>query len=299
MRWQRAQLFRSLSLLQSSGVGLDRSLDLLGRQLPSGYPLLHAAAILRSGGSLAQALRESDGLFTSYHRALLQLGEKAGTLDDCFTYLAVHEESSERLRQKMISELTYPVLVLGCLLTMTFLMGPLLLSWSPATLLLLPLLALCRNQALRGLRSSGPARRLTKVWATARFLSCWGSTLRQGITLPVSLQLSAHASSEPDCRAAITRILEGLRAGCDLPECFRTSHYFSPLVAGTIAAGLECGSLDRLLTPLVELYEVELETSLKAVTALLCPLCMLLIGGLLMIFLVTSVAPLLHLAAGL
>ncbi|MBN9420234.1 hypothetical protein ABS71_17200 [bacterium SCN 62-11] len=299
MKWQRAQLFRSLSLLQSSGVRLDRALDLLGRQLPSGYPLLRAAAILRSGGGLAQALRDSDGLFSSYHQAVIQLGEKSGKLDDCFTYLAVHEESSQRLRQKIVAELTYPGLVFGCLLAMALVMGPLLLSWSPWILLLVPLLVACRVPAGRRLRASGPARRLAKVWATSHFLSCWGSLLQQGIALPMSLQLAAHASPEPECRAAVTRILEALRAGCDLPDCFRGCGYFSPLVVGTIAAGLECGSLDQLLKPLVDLYEVELETSLKAMTALLSPLCMLLIGGLLMLFLVTSVGPLLRLAAQL
>ena len=299
MRWERAQLFRSLSLLQASGVRLDRSLDLLGRQRKDGYPLLRAAAVLRCGGSLTAALRDSQGLFTSYHQAVLQLGEKSGNLDECFGYLAGHEESSERLRQKVVAELTYPGLVLACLLLMVSIMGPLLLGWSPWVLGLALLPALLAKPALRLAGRSAPVRRLQRVCATSRFLSCWASLLQQGIALPTSLQLAAHASDQPRCREAITQILEGLRAGGDLPECFRAESYFDPLVAGTIAAGLECGSLDRLLQPLVELYEVELENSLKALTALLSPLCMLLIGGLLMLFLLTSVAPLLRLAAQL
>lgn len=299
MRWQRAQLFRSLSLLQSSGVCLDRSMDLMGRQLQRGYALRRAAAVLRCGGSLAQALRDCDGLFTSYHQAVLQLGEKSGTLDDCFEYLARHEESSERLRQKVVAELTYPGLVLACLLMLGLLLGTTLLSWSYETLLLLPLLAGLRQPARAWIGRRGPLQRLRKVWATSRFLSCWGSLLAQGIPLTTSLQLAAHASPEADCRAALTSVLESLRAGGELPESFRNCGYFSPLVAGTIAAGLECGALDQLLKPLVELYEVELETSLKAVTALLSPLCMLIVGGLLMLFLFTSVAPLLRLAGQL
>lgn len=296
MKWQRAQLFRSLSLLQSSGVCLDRSLDLMGRQLESGYPLRRAAAVLRCGGSLAQALRDCDGIFSSYHQAVLQLGEKSGTLDDCFGYLADHEESSERLRQRVVAELTYPCLVFGCLLLMALLLGPTLLSWSPWILLAAPLLVWVRKPAWRWFQDRAPLRRLRKVWATSRFLSCLGRLLEQGIALPTSLQLAAHASPEPACRAAIMRILQGLQAGGELSECFRQCGYFSPMVAGTIAAGLECGSLDQMLRPLVQLYEVELETSLKAVASLLGPLCMLVIGGLLMLFLVTSVAPLLRLA---
>lgn len=298
MKWERAQMFRSLSLLQASGIRLDHSLDLVGRQLKHGYQLRRAASVLRCGGSLSQAIRESQGLFSSYHQAVIHLGEKSGNLDGCLEYLARHEETSTKLRQRIATELTYPLLVLAGLLSMVLVLAPLL------RLPLWPLgLAGAGLAALWWARSRlpvpGPWKRFRRTWATARFLSCWGSLLEQGIPMLTALQLSAHASPEVDCRAAVTRIQTSLRAGQDLPGCFRECAYFSPLVVGTIAAGLECGSLDQLLRPLVELYETELETNLRAVVALLNPICMLLVGGLLMIFLGTTVAPLLRLAAQL
>jgi type II secretory pathway component PulF len=298
MKWERAQMFRSLSLLQASGIRLDHSLDLVGRQLQHGYTLRRAASVLRCGGSLSQALRESQGLFCSYHQAVIHLGEKSGNLDGCLEYLARHEETSTKLRQKIAAELTYPMLVLAGLLGIVLMLAPWLhLPFWPFALAGLGLAGLWAVRAR--LPVPAPWKRFRKTWATARFLSCWGSLLEQGIPMLTSLQLSAHASPEGGCRAAVTRIQAGLKAGEPLPESFRKCGYFSPLVVGTIAAGLECGSLDQLLRPLVELYEVELETNLQAVVALLNPLCMLLVGGLLTIFLGTSVAPLLKLAAQL
>lgn len=298
MKWERAQMFRSLSLLQSSGVRLDCSLDLVASQMRNGYPLYRAAAVLRCGGSLSQALRESPSLFSSYHRAVIQLGEKSGNLDRCLEYLAQHEESSSQLRQKVTAELTYPCLVMAGLLAMVVLMAPWLrLPLWPLGLLGVGLAGLWSRR--RRLPKPAAWIRFRKCWATSRFLSCWGSLLEQGIPMLTSLQLCAHASPEGDCRAAIGRIEEGLRAGQDLPACVRACGYFSPLVVGAVAAGLECGSLDRLLKPLVELYELELETSLKGVVALLNPICMLVVGLLLMVFLASSVAPLMRLAAQL
>lgn len=307
MSQQRCQLFRSLSLLQASGFCLDRSLDLMGRQLDHGLALRKAAAILRSGGSLGQALRDADGFFSSYHQAVIHLGERSGTLDHCFEYLARHEESSSRLRQKIQAQLIYPGLVLGTLTLIVLILGPLLLSHLhlPFSLfwLLLPATAapaLLSRPAVRGrLARWGPVGRLRKVWATSRFLSCWGDLLEQGIPMLQSLQLTAHANPDAECRAAVHFILERLRAGGDLCEGFQSCGYFGPVVTGTIVAGLECGSLDQLIRPLVELYEVELDTSLEAVTSLLCPLCMLAVGGLLLVFLLASAGPLLKMASQL
>jgi len=307
MKRQRCQLFRSLSLLQASGFCLDRSLDLMGRQLGHGMALRKAAAILRSGGSLGQALRDADGFFSSYHQAVIHLGESSGTLDHCFEYLARHEESSSRLRQKIQAQLIYPGLVLAALMLVVLVLGPWLLShlqlpfntfWLLLPAALVP--ALLSRPAVRGrLVRWGPLGRLRKVWATSRFLSCWGDLLEQGTPMLQSLQLTAHANPDPECQAAVHLILERLRAGGDLCECFEGCGYFGPVVTGTVVAGLECGSLDRLLRPLVELYEVELDTSLEAVASLLCPLCMLAVGALLLVFLMASAGPLLKMVSQL
>lgn len=298
MKWERAQIFRSLSLLQASGIRLDRSLELVASQLRQGYPLYRAASVLRCGGSLSQALRESPSFFSSYHRGIIQLGEKSGNLDSCLKYLAEYEETSSRLRQKIQAELTYPCLVMVCLLTIVLVLAPWL------HLPLWPLGLLAGGGALlwsrrKQLPAPGPWKRFRKSWATSRFLACWGSLLEQGFPMLTSLQLCAHASPEGECRAAIGLIEAGLRAGQELPACVRACGYFSPMVTGTVAAGLECGSLDRLLKPLVELYELELESDLKAVVSLLNPLCMLLVGLLLLAFLGSAVTPLLKLAAQL
>ena len=274
MNWERAQMFRSLSLLQASGIRLDYSLDLVGR------------------------LREGQAMFSSYHRAVLDLGEKSGNLDRSLAYLARHEEDSSHLRQKIAAELTYPVLVLGSMLALVLLLAPSLrLPLWPFALIAICLAGLW--MARGRLPVPGPWKKFRKTRATAQFLSCWGNLLEQGIPMLTSLQLSAHASQEGECSRAITRIQAGLRAGQELPACFRESGYFTPLVEATIVAGLECGSLDQLRRPLVNLYEVELEANLRALVSLLNPICMVLVGGLLMVFLGCSVTPLLKLAAQL
>lgn len=308
MSFERAQIFRSLCLLQQSGVTIDRSLELLGRQFahrPAGAWLARAANVLRSGGSLTQAARASQELFSSYHQALIGLGEKSGSLDGSLATLAQHEERGQELRQRLLAQLTYPALVFLFMLGFMLVGGPLLLGRVLPWYLLptLMLSGLCLGVTLyrqrQRIMDCGPLRRLLRNWATAQFLGNWSGLLEQGVPLLTSLQLGAHASQDPACRRAVTEIIERLRAGQSLEACFQNSQYFSPLVKGAVKAGLECGRLPGLLRALVQIYEIEINSALEAVTALLSPFAMLLMGAILMVFLWFTATPMIRLAASL
>lgn len=308
MSHERAQIFRSLCLLQQSGVTIDRSLELLGRQFadrPAGLSLCKAANVLRSGGSLAQAARAGEGLFTSYHQALMGLGEKSGNLDGSLATLAQHEERSQELRGRLLAQLTYPALVFLFMLGFMLVGGPWLLSkvvpWFvfPAVLIAGLCGAALAYVGRHRLANLAPVRRLQRNLATAQFLGNWSGLLEQGVPLLTSLQLAAHASLDPKCRQAITQIIERLRAGQDLAGCFESSDYFAPLVKGTVKAGLECGRLAGMLRALVHIYEIEMNSALEAITALLGPILMMLMGALLMIFLWFTAGPMIRLAGSL
>ncbi len=308
MSLERAQIFRSLCLLQESGMTIDRSLELLGQQFAhqtAGKCLCRAANVLRGGGSLTQATRASKGLFTNYHQALICLGENSGNLDGSLATLAQHEERSLELRGQLLAQLTYPALVFLFLLGFMLIGGPLLLAktvpWFvfPGVFVALLSVASVVYLARRQVMNFPPLRRLRRNLATAHFLGSWSGLLEQGVPLLGSLQLAGHVSSDQECRQAVAEIIEKLKVGHELAVCFQSSDYFSVLVKGTVSAGLECGRLPALLRALVQIYEVELNAALQSVTALLGPIVMLLMGALLMAFLWFTAAPMLRLAANL
>ncbi|MBI3928914.1 MAG: type II secretion system F family protein [Armatimonadetes bacterium] len=111
--------FQTIATLMAAGVSLSRAVELVTRQADD--PVMARATQgmgdqLHQGSSLSRAMGDS-GVFTSYHVAMIALGETTGSLSRILSTLAVHEEKTQAARLKMQARLTYPLMLLaGCAL---------------------------------------------------------------------------------------------------------------------------------------------------------------------------------------
>lgn len=108
--------FRQLAVLQACGIPLVASLEVVGRQSASprlGEISRELIGHLRRGLKLSAAMAELGPPFAPVHLGAVQVGEYQGDLAVIFERLADHEEAQNRLRQRLLSALTYPLLVLG------------------------------------------------------------------------------------------------------------------------------------------------------------------------------------------
>lgn len=110
----RAILMRCLATTLGSGVGVDRSLDLLSEQTEN--PDLREACagmakLVRSGMYLSVAMGKFPWAFTNLQRRLVQVGERTGALVQVLTRLSIYEEKQVELALKVRSSLTMPILV--------------------------------------------------------------------------------------------------------------------------------------------------------------------------------------------
>lgn len=308
----RSQVFRSLAIMQKAGLPLCASLDSLAIQFAGGperEALEKMAMALRCGRGLRQSAGQATPLFDSYHQALLGVAEQTGDLAACLESLAVREESRQALRQRISAQLVYPVLVFSSMLLLAVVGLPILRSAVPnsglpspqALVMFLGLAALSlRSVRLRKLLYNlKPLRELRHKLATAHFLASWSGMLEQGIPLLLSLELAAHASQDPKCASALLAIAQSLRSGASLEQAFVRSPYFSPLVKGCVLGGMECGALPRFTRHLAELYELEVASAVESLVCLLAPFCLMFMGAALLLALLTTVQPLLNLAAQL
>ena len=77
--------------------------------------------MLEETGSLYLTLEEMS-VFPDYMMQMVKIGEQTGNLDEVMTSLSVNYEREEQLMQDMKSAVTYPVIMLGMMLVILFVM---------------------------------------------------------------------------------------------------------------------------------------------------------------------------------
>lgn len=107
---------RQLSAMISAGVPLLRALTSLEErgESPALRKTLRAiTADIEGGSQLADALEKHSNNFTDIYVNMVRAGESAGILDDVLKRLALQQEKSTRIRKKVKSAMTYPMVLVG------------------------------------------------------------------------------------------------------------------------------------------------------------------------------------------
>lgn len=117
-------LTAELSLLLSSGVRINKGLDIIRRTKaqPALVRLLNSVSSgISKGQSLSQAMSEHEEVFDPLYINLVELGEASGQLPVIFAKLAEDLKFRRDLQRKIISSLTYPSVILAvCVLCIVF-----------------------------------------------------------------------------------------------------------------------------------------------------------------------------------
>lgn len=316
-----ALLTRQLAVLLQARLTLDEAFSLLSRRSrgPAGKAwIARLQAGVRSGLSLAQALERERGIVSPTYLGLVRTGEASGALAEILGQLAGHLELIQSRRQKLVSALVYPVvLLLMCLVAIgvltvvvlprfrPFLQGAgVELPWLLKGLTALgdlvaenPWLPLLATLALAaGLRLSRRSRALTRFGArlvlglpgvgrplieamTARLARTVGLMLEHGVQLPAALAIASDAVDNDVLRAALGGIEERVRQGAELSASLAEACLFPDVAAELVAVGERSGRLAAMLTKLADLLDQQVEETVARRAAMLVPLLTILCGG--------------------
>lgn len=270
------------------------------------------------GQSLARSLDAFPQAFPDIYRHMVAAGEQSGRLDEVLERLADYTEDRQALQQKVILAFVYPglvtlvaVAIVGFLLvnvvpqltrvfentgqTLPAITRALIATsdfvqasgiwWliGFAGLFLAARLAL-RNTRLRErwhrllLRLPLVGRLLRGVNA-ARFASTLGILTASGIPLLQAMHSAVLVVTILPMRAAVDDALRQVRGGSGLARALGKAKLFPPLVIHLIGSGEASGKLDMMLTRAAEAQTRELENWVKALTALLEPVMILVVGA--------------------
>ena len=293
-----------------------------------------AEARLREGEPLADALAASPRVFPPLFRDLVRAGEASGALATVLARLADHTEASAALRARLRAALTYPaVMAAATVAVLAFLLAwvvPQLTQLFAETGTRLPLatraliavtsvvgrtwwlLLLAGAVAAWGLTrwAATPAGRarldaallgaplagpIVRKAAVARFARTLGTLLAGGLPLDVALGIAGAATGNRRLADAVASAREAVRQGEPLAPALRRAGVFPPLVVHLAAVGERAGSLGPMLERAAAAYEREVETTISAATALVEPLLVLVMGGVVLALVAAVLLPLLDL----
>lgn len=111
----RVAFYRELGVLLGAGLPMVGAMEILMESPELGVPASLLAGVrdrIREGSSLATALGAAAPQIRPYERAILEVGEKSGNLESMLERLALFVEEQEHLREKIVSALIYPAIIL-------------------------------------------------------------------------------------------------------------------------------------------------------------------------------------------
>src|SRR5215475_11387007 len=133
--------------------------------------------------------------------------------------------------------------------------------------------------------------------AIARFARTLGVTFAAGVPLVEALDSVSGATGSPIYNDAVKRIREDVAVGHQLQLAMRQTNLFPNMVVQMVAIGEESGALDKMLFKVAEFYEQEVNNAVDALSSLLEPFIMVIIGVLVGSMVVGMYLPIFKLAA--
>ena len=274
---------------------------------------------VNQGTAMAAAMRQWPKVFDQLTIAMVEAGEAGGVLDESLKRLAKLLEDNARLQNQIKGALGYPVAVLVIailvFLGMTIFLIPtfagifedLGAELPMFTQLMVDLSALLRSSAslvFAGILMVGAwmigryynthkGRRvidklilklplfgdLIMKTATAQFCRIFSSLTRAGVPILMSMEISSETAGNSIISDAILDSRTMVQEGVLLSTALTRQKVLPDMALSMLSIGEETGEMDRMLSKVADFYEDEVSASVKALTSMLEPAMIVVVGG--------------------
>ena len=319
-----AMFTRQLATMIGAGIPLLESFEILSEQTMSqnknfGQGLQECADMVRGGTEMSEAMAQFPGMFPDIYVNMIKAGEASGQLDVILNRLADFMEASETLKSEIKSAMTYPIISLLLIFSIT---GYLLVGVVPkfkamfdslhATLPAITLYVLAASNFLQTqwyialgiivsviaayiftMKVSLDARRIRDtVWmklpvfgplsqkvAISRFARTFGTLLSSGVPLLAALEIVASTAGNLVIEETLLGTRDTVRRGENLTSHLETSWVFPPMVVKMIGIGERSGAMEQLLFKIADFYDQQIHATVKALTSLIEPIMLSVMGA--------------------
>jgi type IV pilus assembly protein PilC len=273
---------------------------------------------VETGHALSAAMAKHDEVFPTLMVNMCKAGEVGGFLDQVLMQLAANYEAEVRLRSKIKSAMTYPTVVfvfamLACAGMLLFIVPQfksifdqlggtlpaptrLLVTLSDIlkhSVLFVAILGIVGWQVWRRTKRHERVRNvvdpiklkvpvfgmLFQKVALARFTRNLGTMIHAGVPILQSLDIVAETTGNVVLTRAVLDVKESVRQGESLAGPLKNHPVFPPMVQQMMSVGEDTGALDTMLAKIAQFYDEEVEATTEALTALIEPIMIAVLGG--------------------
>jgi len=295
--------------------------------------LLAVRARVLEGHTLADALGQFPHVFPEVQRATVAAGEQAGHLDVVLERLADHAESREQRRSTLLTALYYPAfLMVVAVLVVAFLMVKVIpqivvvfdncrnqlplvtraliatsefmvawwwlllavaiaAAWAARTALLQPDLRRAWHRRLLAMPVFG---RLVRAANAEQFTRTMAILAASAVPVLEALRIAASTLGNLPMREAVLEAAARVREGAPISRSLAASKLFPPLTIQLIASGEASGTLDEMLGRAADQLALEVDNTTRRVQALVGPIVLLLMAGLVMLIMAAVLLPIIE-----
>jgi general secretion pathway protein F len=287
---------------------------------------------VKGGCSLSDALKAYPAIFDNLFIYSVAAGEKTGALHSILKYQADLLESRANVRGKIKAALVYPIIMTivgaGVLLFLIGYVVPMVTKIFDSMHHQLPLptrvlmtitdfvnsylliFAICFGLAILGLyRWIKKSARGRQLWDSAvlgfpvmgglyqmilisRFAKIMGTLLKSGVHMLQSLVVVSSTMKNSIVSDAVIKMSKMVERGTDLSMALRETNVFPTYVADMVSVGETAGNLEEMLTSVSEYYETNANQKIAALTSMVEPLIIVILGAVIAFILVSIMLPL-------
>jgi type IV pilus assembly protein PilC len=115
--------------------------------------------------------------------------------------------------------------------------------------------------------------------ALARWSRTFSGSVSAGVPMLQAIQLTGQTAGNVVVEQAMEDVYDSVKRGGSLAAPIEANPIFPPMVGHMVAVGEETGQLEHMLTKIADFYEAEVDAKVKALTALIEPLMIVFVGG--------------------
>jgi type IV pilus assembly protein PilC len=290
---------------------------------------------VEQGATLQAALAKHPKAFSDLYVNMVGAGEAGGILDIILQRLSGYIEKAVKLTSKVKGAMTYPVTIICIAISVVAIimikvipvfsqmyegMGSALpvptqvcIAISNVLIHYFPLVVLALVVIVVGIRQyyktqSGRLQidalmlkipiigDLLRKVAVARFCRTLGTLTSSGVPILEGMDITARTAGNVVIQNAILKSREAVEQGRNIAGPLAETKVFPPMVVQMVGVGEATGALDAMLGKVAEFYEEEVDNAVAALTALMEPLIIALLGGIIGFIVIAMYMPIFNLA---
>jgi type IV pilus assembly protein PilC len=290
---------------------------------------------IESGKRLGDSMAANPKVFDRFYVNMVRAGEEAGILDGILMQLSTYMEKSEKIRKQVQGALVYPaaimfvaaIVVVGILVFVIPQFQELYKGAGKELPMITQIVVAISNMFItkwylvligvvgipyvimqyyktpegkyffdRFLIRTPVFGELIQKSAIAKMTRTLATLLSSGVSVIEALEIAAKTAGNGVIEDALHRCKESVTAGKPLAAPLLKEPMIPDMVTQMISIGEQSGSMDIMLGKIADFYEDDVENAVKAMTSLIEPLLMIVLGGIIAVLVTSMYLPIFDMA---